>query len=134
MHAIGPGVWRLPKYPWGSNEPGANTNLAVYGCHWGPSGGCWDTQDIAPVGSVPAGNARWGHADMAGGMFEWARDAYGPYPSPCIDCARLSPLSLVTYRGGSLRDERRGHETATRVGNSPSAADDHRGVRCARVP
>ncbi|HVH42925.1 MAG TPA: SUMF1/EgtB/PvdO family nonheme iron enzyme [Labilithrix sp.] len=45
---------------------------------------------IAPVGRKPLGNGKWGHADLAGGMFEWMLDE-GPIPQgQCKDCANVN--------------------------------------------
>jgi hypothetical protein len=38
----------------------------------GSATACGGTLVIAPVGSIIAGDARWGHSDMAGNMGEWA--------------------------------------------------------------
>jgi sulfatase modifying factor 1 len=45
---------------------------------------------IAPVGARAKGNAKWGHADMAGGMFEWMLDEGPIRPGQCKDCANVS--------------------------------------------
>ena len=45
---------------------------------------------IAPVGRKPLGNGRWGHADLAGGMFEWMLDEGPVRPGPCTDCANVN--------------------------------------------
>jgi formylglycine-generating enzyme required for sulfatase activity len=39
----------------------------------------------APVGSFPAGNARWGLVDMSGNVQEWSSSAYCPYPTTQCD-------------------------------------------------
>jgi formylglycine-generating enzyme required for sulfatase activity len=45
---------------------------------------------IAPVGRKPLGNGKWGHADLAGGMFEWMLDEGPIRPGSCNDCANVS--------------------------------------------
>ncbi len=45
---------------------------------------------IAPVGRKPLGNGKWGHADLAGGMFEWMLDEGPIGQGPCNDCANVS--------------------------------------------
>jgi formylglycine-generating enzyme required for sulfatase activity len=60
------------------------------------------------VGSYPDGNGRWGHADLAGSMWEWvldwyASDYYTTTESGCSDCANLFAASNRVYRGGSCR-------------------------------
>ncbi len=89
------------KYPWGSAEPGANADLTVYGCYYGGTGTCKGFANIAPVGSVPAGNGRWGQADMIGNLWEWNFDGYdgtSRYPVPCINCALFPPAGSEDWR------------------------------------
>jgi formylglycine-generating enzyme required for sulfatase activity len=45
---------------------------------------------IAPVGSKPLGHGKWGHADLAGGMFEWMLDEGPVRPGNCQDCANVN--------------------------------------------
>ncbi|MBX3217716.1 MAG: SUMF1/EgtB/PvdO family nonheme iron enzyme [Labilithrix sp.] len=44
---------------------------------------------IAPVGRKPLGNGKWGHADLAGGMFEWMLDEGPIQQGECNDCANV---------------------------------------------
>lgn len=44
---------------------------------------------IAPVGRKPLGNGKWGHADLAGNMFEWMLDEGPIRPGACNDCANI---------------------------------------------
>ena len=55
-------------YPWGSAAP--TPARAVYNCSGDGKPDC-ALSDILPVGSRPDGAGRWGHADLAGSMFEW---------------------------------------------------------------
>src|SRR4029453_12895812 len=45
---------------------------------------------VAPVGGKPLGNGRWGHAHLAGGIFEWMLDEGPIRPGPCTDCANVN--------------------------------------------
>jgi formylglycine-generating enzyme required for sulfatase activity len=45
---------------------------------------------IGPVGQKPLGNGKWGHADLAGGMFEWMLDEGPIRPGQCNDCANVN--------------------------------------------
>ena len=89
----------------------------------------------ARVGSVsPLGDGRWGQSDLAGNLWEWARDTVGPYVTPCVDCiAGLGNESVRAARGGCYgcldRDFRNGQRGSARVSAAPRP--DH-GGRCAR--
>lgn len=55
--------------------------------------GCAVT-DLVPVGTKPAGNGKWGHADLAGNVTEWVLDYYASAATvqvPCNDCANVTP-------------------------------------------
>jgi formylglycine-generating enzyme len=45
---------------------------------------------IAPVGNKAKGNGKWGHADLAGGMYEWMLDVGPIKPGQCNDCANVA--------------------------------------------
>lgn len=92
-------------FTWGANEPGANADLAVIGDYYRGqvAAGDADLAQIAPVGSVPAGNAKWGHADLIGSVGEWAQDSGNDYPVPCNDCARLLPNTHRAVNGGNWK-------------------------------
>jgi formylglycine-generating enzyme required for sulfatase activity len=121
-------------YPWGSTAPGANANLAVYGCYYNGSGTCSGATNIAPVGSVPAGNGKWGQADLAGNVSEWVFDWYAPqHLIPCSNCADTRPSSFRVVRGGGFSDfeEERIRRTAS-YANGPGDRGAGVGARCAR--
>ena len=73
-------------YPWGA---GIDPSKASYGCG-GSDAGCSFT-NLLPVGSdSPPGDGKWGQAELAGNLWEWALDWYAsPYGIPCNDCADL---------------------------------------------
>ena len=90
-------------------------------------------EDIIPVGTRPAGNGRWGHADFGGNVYEWTLDWYEDfYPNPCNDCmSTSSAYGLRSYRGGAFRYA----NSALRNGyRNAWTADDRSGFRCARIP
>jgi sulfatase modifying factor 1 len=133
-------------YPWGAAVPGPNADLAVYGGYYNsnpslPASDCTGVCNIAPVGSVVAGNSKWGQSDMAGNMQEWTLDWFGPFTVPCTDCASLASGTDRVQKGGSFSQGSSGDVvgttllfTAGRIGYPPTTRYDGRGHRCARTP
>ena len=120
-------------YPW-SNPPGDTTiNCSI--ANYNPGTSC---SPLLVVGTTsPAGDGRWGHAELGGNALEWVLDWYaGSYPDPCVDCANLTPSTGRIGRGGSqsfddaqyLRASNRYHM------GTPSIPAGGVGMRCARAP
>ena len=84
-------------YPWSVPPSSTMLDSTRVGCN-AVFAGC----SYLPVGSIAAGNGRWGHADLAGSVEEWTLDAYlSPYVVPCDNCAHLaSDPSTRVARGG----------------------------------
>jgi len=122
------------QYPWGATVPGNDANLAVHGCYYNGTGTCTGVANIAPVGSVAAGNGKWGQADLAGNMWEWALDWSGTYPTPCTNCANLTPASQRRCRGGAFDADASFLISGYRGGAEPTARATAIGFRCARSP
>lgn len=123
-------------YPWGNTEPGADARLAVHGCHFAGGPECTDG-DIAPVGSAPEGDGRFGQADLAGGIYEWVFDWFRtPYPRPCEDCAQntadTSGMVFRGLRGGSWSHHAGRLPVGARYGDSSGGHGAYTGIRCAR--
>jgi formylglycine-generating enzyme required for sulfatase activity len=132
------------EYPWGGADP--TPDYAVYYCRSGGTPGCsW------PVGSRPAGDGRFGQADLAGNRWEWALDTANvlsvswatcgsgtpctEYATPsCNDCAYFQETFRHITRGGSNTDAPKNIRAALRSSWDTYDAGNDVGMRCARVP
>lgn len=117
-------------YPW-SSPPGSLTvdcaHANYYDCTR-PSANVANR-----VGSrSPLGDGRWGHADLAGNVWEWTLDLEAPYTSECTDCAQLTQGSDRIMRGGYFNNESHNLRAAQRSNNLPETRQPYLGVRCAR--
>ena len=123
-------------YPWGTAAPGPNAALAVWGCYWNGTGSCSGVTNIAPVGSVPAGNGRWGQSDLAGNVWEWTLDGYKtPYNETlCANCANSANSAVRVFRGGFFFRTVGNLLSSYRNANAPSFRIEDIGSRCARSP
>jgi len=117
-------------YPWG---PDFQAGYAFYDCLADGNTGC-ALSDILPVGSLPDGDARWGHSDLAGNLWERVLDTYGTYPLPCVDCANVQSGGQKVYRGGGYRSPEVARlQTSTRDSQLPGERVVDVGFRCARA-
>ena len=125
-------------YPWGPN--GADETHAVFNCYYygtGLGSTCTSLMNIAPVGSIPAGNSVWGQSDIAGNMWEWVLDWYNPTltAGSCNNCAQttITNSTAKVYRGGCY-DEGGAYLPSTYRGfGVPSSRVSRIGARCARA-
>ena len=112
------------KYPWGDESP--NSNLVNYGEIKG---------DTTAVGSYPRGASPYGAMDMAGNVWEWVLDWYGPY-----DAAETNnPQGPGTgdyrvLRGGGWYSSSGGIRSANRRYLNPTITGDYIGFRCVSSP
>jgi len=127
-------------YPWGNTEPAIDAKLAVWHCAFMGNGNyCLGIQNIAPVGSVPAGKGRYGQLDLAGNLPEWTLDWWSSLTAACNDCAYATARSKYTtargLRGGGYDSLDSAYATLSSVDrySGPPAYPDG-GVRCARSP
>jgi formylglycine-generating enzyme required for sulfatase activity len=125
-------------YPWSAAyPPGSATldcQLANYSSSW-PSKACVSSGADAVGADSPAGDARWGQADMAGNVFEWTLDYYAStYAASCDDCADFTKTSYRVIRGGSFDGSPACLLASLRESSAPDGRSDGVGVRCARPP
>jgi len=88
--------------------------------------------DIVPVGTLSAGDGRWGQSDLGGNMMEWTLDWYAAYRVPCEDCANLSVSSHRVFRGGSYHGDKTDIRETLRPSDLPIYRRADVGFRCAR--
>jgi endoglucanase len=114
-------------YPWGLlGHPG---EYAVAGLE--------SESLVEAVGSRPQGNGRWGHADLAGSVWEWTLDGYhgGFYQSEGAtgsDPAYLTADGPHVLRGGHWQSSPLEVRAAHRSSSDASNRNTHFGFRCAR--
>ncbi len=127
-------------YPW-SSPPESTSVDATRGSYNDGSGCIGDADpactlaDLLPVGSKPAGDARWRQSDLFGNVVEWVLDWSAPYQNPCMDCADLTQPDTDPRR--SLRGatfDYSATRSSARFNDGPSDTLYNIGFRCARAP
>lgn len=120
-------------YPWGSGN--IDRFQASYDCASDDSGvGQCAFSDLLPVGTKsPAGDGKFGHADLAGNVAEWVLDTgVAPYIMPCNDCANVTAGTTRVTRGGGFPDASNYLTTSSRLDRAPGNRNRAVGFRCAR--
>jgi len=126
-------------YPW--SDPPSSTTID-------PSYAVYQTYPARPpVSSVgsrsPRGDGKWGHADMAGNIWEFTRDQLSsPYVTPCVDCTSPEPVDVSrmpanlgdAIRGGGFYNGFNSLSTDRRSNIWTTQPEADIGGRCARAP
>ena len=117
-------------YPWGNTFDCAGGNLSDRGT------GCDDGYKwSAPVGSFPDGVSWCGAQDLAGNVWEWVADWYGPdyyAQSPSQNPTGPPSGKNRTMRGGSWDSWATPARSAFRAFHGPSEWKSNWGFRCAK--
>jgi formylglycine-generating enzyme required for sulfatase activity len=126
-------------YPWGNSAVAQGLlNFCDAGCDFTWADKRADDgypNDTAPVGSFPDGASPFDIHDLAGNVWEWVFDWYGPYPDESVaDPTGPSTGSGRVRRGGAWDNSASLVRLSNRGWNSPNRTDDNQGFRCARTP
>ena len=116
-------------YGWGNAK--ADCGRAVMDD--GSGNGCGKGNTTWPVCSKPAGNTAQGLCDMAGNVWEWVEDWYGPYgEAPSDGSARTQAAQGRVGRGGCWFNFASLLRAAFRDWGDPGLRGDRLGFRVAR--
>ena len=120
-----------PEQPTGFNDFTLLGNIAWYSGNNGASGS--STYGTKAVGSKLANGL--GLHDMAGNVYEWCQDLFGPYSSGSV----TNPTGPWTgysrvFRGGSWGAITDPGRASRRYGGSPGGLSNNSGFRVARTP
>ena len=115
------------KYPWGVESP--NCERANYSPDWSNNVKC--VGDTERVGTYPAGASPYGAMDMAGNVWEWVLDWYGPYDEAETNNPE-GPASGYNrvMRGGSWINYSRLIRSTYRGVYDPASKGEDIGFRC----
>jgi formylglycine-generating enzyme required for sulfatase activity len=123
------------EYPWGSADPGTESQYAIYYCDYPTPGNCSGATNIAPVGTPSLGAGAWGQLDLAGNVWEWTLDWYvAAYDDPSADGAHLSSAQYRVFRSGTFLFGPADLVPTFRNYNIPPYRGTDIGIRCARSP
>jgi formylglycine-generating enzyme required for sulfatase activity len=122
-------------YPWGNIFDGTLVNYCDVNCKspWRDPSFTDGYEDTSPVGAYSTGESVYPVWDMAGNVYEWVADWYGPYNSS----RQVEPIGPDSgtekiIRGGSWGDDRLHIRTAIRSHIGPDNWLNFIGFRCAR--
>lgn len=129
------------EYPWGEGFDPTKLNYCDKNCEDLPQfkddGGDDGYRWTAPVGSYPEGRSYYGAYDMAGNVWEWVADAYGPYyyyysPYSNPSGPKVKGFERRVVRGGSFTSERGYSRATSRSYDPPYISFFGVGFRCAK--
>ncbi len=121
-------------YPWG-NEP-ANCERALFESPGEGGYACREGATTDVCSRSPAGDTPQGLCDMAGSVWEWVEDYYGPYAEAPVDGSPRTVPGATGHRidrGGGLGNRSRGLACANRNAGSATIRDASLGFRVART-
>jgi formylglycine-generating enzyme required for sulfatase activity len=123
------------KFPWGNYQNrGDLANFADRNTVF-----AWSDRELddgyaetSPVGVYPLGASPFGLEDMAGNVWEWCLDYYGPYtPAAKVNPRGPTAGSRRVYRGGSWKSRFNSLRATVRNSNAPSFSCNDLGFRIA---
>lgn len=122
-------------YPWGDDFDGGRLNYCDFNCQydWVAKNGIDGNKYTVQVRSHPSGASWCGALDLAGNVWEWVADWYGPYSSG----RQVNPTgpdsgTLKVLRGGSWYDRADSLRGASRAWLRASDGLVNVGFRCAK--
>jgi serine/threonine-protein kinase len=122
------------RYPWGDEIDGHLLNYCDANCELNKRDDEVDDgyARTAPVGSYLDGASWVGVLDMAGNVWEWTADWYGPYSSESqVDPLGPKSSGRRVLRGGSWHTSADHVRSALRTYSDPDRSLNHVGFRCA---
>ncbi len=121
-------------FPWGDSFDAARLNYCDANCSfdWADQLADDGYAGPAPVGQYPAGASWCGTLDLAGNVWEWVADEYGPYPSERqTNPTGPPPGHHRVLRGGSFDLDPAFVRSAIRNWGIPDRYSPVTGFRCA---
>ncbi len=110
------------RYPWGNDLDILRANVR---------GKDDKFRYTSPVGQFPEGKSPYGVMDMAGYVFEWTYDWYGPYPGSEQKNEMFGEIFKV-IKGGSWFSDMDLARSALRGKNMPNHRQNYVGFRCVK--
>jgi formylglycine-generating enzyme required for sulfatase activity/DNA-binding CsgD family transcriptional regulator len=121
-------------FPWGNTFDGSRANYCDINCINGWKDSSFDDGyvDTSPAGEFPEGASVYGALDMAGNVYEWVADLYGPYNrGDQVNPSGPAEGTERIIRGGSWGDDSTHIRSAVRSHVSPDYWMNFIGFRCA---